>query len=502
MPNKKILALTSITVFCSAILAVASFAADAKPNVLFIVCDDLNTMIGCYGDAYAKTPNLDKLASRGMLFEKNYCQQPICNPSRASFMSGRRPDTLRIWDIPTNLRDRHPDLITMPQWFKQHGYFAQGIGKIYHNFNQKIQGDPDSWSVPQLMHWDSHTTEKAFLPPGMPVPPNLAKDIQCESRDVPDEAYFDGRIANLAKEALQGFSKTGQPFFLGVGMWKPHGPMNAPKKYWDMYRREEVPAPNPATRPKNAPDLAFHANHEFLSYPPNYDPLREVDEEGKREMRHGYYAAISYVDAQIGKVIDELDRLSLAKNTIIVLTSDHGLQVGEHTSWGKMTLFENDARAPLIIVAPGVTPSGVKTRSISELIDIYPTLVDLCGLPQPAGLDGLSLKPVLSDPTKSVKEAALTQHPRPAIYWRNSQYSKTRPMPTVMGYAMHNDRWCYTEWRDFKTGRVVGQELYDDQKDPTETVNLAGTLEGATIIPALAEQLDTLIKSAKPMHDL
>jgi iduronate 2-sulfatase len=171
----------------------------------------------------------------------------------------------------------------------------------------------------------------------------------------------------------------------------------------------------PATRPKNAPDLAFHANHEFLSYPPKYDPLREVDEDGKSEMRHGYYAAISYVDAQIGKVIDELDRLVLAKNTIIVLTSDHGLQLGEHTSWGKMTLFENDARSPLIIVAPGVTPSGVKTRSISELIDIYPTLVDLCGLPQPAGLDGLSLKPVLADPTKSVKEAALTQHPRPAI---------------------------------------------------------------------------------------
>jgi len=155
MNNHKRLALKSIAVCCSAFLAVASFAADAKPNVLFIVCDDLNTMIGCYGDAYAKTPNLDKLASRGMLFEKNYCQQPICNPSRASFMSGRRPDTLRIWDIPTNLRDRHPDLITMPQWFKQHGYFAQGIGKIYHNFNQKIQGDPDSWSVPQLMHWDT-----------------------------------------------------------------------------------------------------------------------------------------------------------------------------------------------------------------------------------------------------------------------------------------------------------------------------------------------------------
>lgn len=500
MPNKKMLALTSITVFYSAFLAVASFAADAKPNVLFIICDDLNTAIGPYGDAYAKTPNMDKLAARGMVFLKNYCQQSVCNPSRASFMTGRRPDTLQIWDIPTNLRDLHPDMITMPQWFKQHGYFAQGIGKIYHNWDQKIQGDPDSWSAPQVMHWDRHYLDNAVLPPGVPMPPNLAINIHCESRDVPDEAYFDGRIANMAKDALQQFAKSGQPFFLAVGMWKPHGPMNAPKKYWDLYQRDEVPAPKPATRPINAPDIAFHDNHEFSGYHPVFRTLQKVDEAGRREMRHGYYAAISYVDAQIGKVLDELDRLKLTDDTIIVLTSDHGLQTGEHTSWGKQTLFQLDAVAPMIISAPGVTGPGTRTHSISELIDIYPTLADLCGLPLPTGLDGLSLKPVLLNPAATVKMAALTQFPRPTNFFRVAQHSKTRPEPPVMGYAIHNDRWCYTEWREFKTGRVVGQELYDDLNDPTETVNLSGTLEGAAVIPALAEQLDTLIKSAKPMQ--
>lgn len=498
--NKKL----PIALAAFALAPIAGFSSDQggnppKRNVLFIVCDDLDTKIGAYGDTYAKTPNMDRLAARGTVFLKNYCQQPICNPSRVSFMTGRRPDTLRIWDIPTNLRELHPDMITMPQWFKRHGYFAQGIGKIYHNWAQKIHGDPDSWSVPQLMHWDMHTTEKAVLPPGAPMPPNLAKDVQCECRDVPDEAYFDGRIANMAKEALQGFAKTGQPFFLAVGMWKPHGPLNAPKKYWDLYRREEVPPPKPSTRPINAPDIAFHSNHEFMSYPPDYSPLREVDEDGKREIRHGYYAAISYVDAQIGKVLDELDRLDLTKNTMIVLIGDNGLQVGEHTSWGKMTLFHLDASVPLIIAAPGVAKPGTKTRAISELIDVYPTLVDLCGLPVPTGLDGVSLKPVLLNPESSVKSGALTQHPRPAIYWRDSQYSKTRPEPTVMGYAIHTDRWCYSEWRDFKTGRVVGQELYDDRDDPTETVNLSGTYQGAAVIPELASQLDQLVRSAKPM---
>ena len=464
-----------------------------RPNVLFIVFDDLSTQMGCYGDTFAKTPNFDKLAARGMVFERNYCQQPICNPSRVSFMTGRRPDTLGIWDIPTNLRERHPDMITMPQWFKQHGYFAQGIGKIYHHWAQKTSGDPASWNVPEIMHWGRHQLAHPVLPAGTPMPPTLAQDPWCECRDVPDEAYYDGRIANLAIEALRVLANKKQPFFLGVGMWKPHTPFNAPKRYWDMYDRDQVPAARPPDRPKNAPDLASHANHELMGLPPDYAPMRSIDEAAKQELRHGRYAVISYADAQIGKVLDELDRLGLAENTVVALITDHGLQVGEHGSYGKMTLYKLDTRVPLIVAGPGVTKTGTKTQSLAELIDVYPTLADLCGLPRPDGVDGVSLKPVLQDPGACVNAGALTQHPRPALYWN------TQPEPSVMGYSLHTDRWCYTEWRDFRTSRVVGQELYDYYADPEESVNLAGTLEGAPHIPALAVQLEAMVRSAKPI---
>lgn len=461
------------------------------PNVLFIIFDDLSTKIGCYGDRFAKTPNFDKLAARGMVFERNYCQQPICNPSRASLMTGRRPDTLGLWDHPTNFRVLHPDVITLPQWFKQHGYFTQGIGKIYNNRAEKFPGDSKSWSVPEVMHWGRHQPENPLVPPGVALPPNLAHDPWCECRDLPDEAYYDGRVANLAIDALRGLAKKGESFFLGVGMWKPHTPYNAPKRYWDLYKREDVPPISPAQRPRNAPDLAFHVSHELMGLPPDYSPMRTINEETKRELRHGYYANISFADAQTGKVLDELERLGLEKDTVVVMAVDHGFQVGEHGSWGKMTLYHLDARVPLIIAGPGVAKGGTKTQSLAESIDIYPTLAELCGLPSPDGIDGVSLKPVLQDPRACVNSGALTQHPRPALYW------ETQKEPSVMGYALHTDRWCYTEWRDFPTGRVVGQELYDFHSDPEETVNLAGTVEGAAYIPALAVQLDAKIRSAK-----
>jgi iduronate 2-sulfatase len=462
----------------------------SQPNVLFVVFDDLDTKVGCLGDPFAKTPNLDKLAARGMVFTRAYCQQPICNPSRISFLTGRRPDTLGIWDIPTHLRDRHPDMVTMPQWFKQHGYFAQGIGKIFHNWAQSTKGDPVSWSVPELMHWDRHDTEKSVLPAGVPLPPNLASVLRCESRDVPDEAYFDGRIANLAIDALRGFAEKKQPFFLALGFWKPHEPFNAPKRYWDLYRREDIPPIDPAERPRNAPEIAFHANHEFLGEP---QERRTLDDEAKRELRHGYYAAISYADAQLGKVLDELERLDLAGNTVVVVIGDNGLQLGEHTSWGKMTLFDLDARVPLIIAAPGVAKAGAKTRSIAEMIDVYPTLVDLCDLPNPPALDGTSLVPVLKDAGATVKNAALTQHPRPALYWGGGPQA----LPEVMGYGLKTDRWSYNEWRNFQTGEVVARELYDSQNDSQETVNLAGTPEGLAQIPALAAQLKAITKGTR-----
>jgi len=455
-----------------------------KPNVLFVIFDDLNNRLGCYGDPVAKSPSLDRLAARGTVFTRAYCQQPICGPSRASFMSGRRPDSLGITSMTKYLYDLHPDAVTIPQWFKQHGYTAMSIGKVLGGY-----GNPEHFK--KLSVWDRRTggkTKDEFaMPNGAALPPNLAKDPLCENRDVPDEACFDTVSANLAITELRALAKKPEPFFLAMGLFKPHTPYKVPKCYWDMYRREDIPAIETPERPRNAPEIAFHANHEILGEP---SARRTLDEEAQREIRHGYYAAMSFADAQFGKVLDELDELNLADNTIVVIVGDNGFHLGEHDTWGKMTLFGWDARVPLIISAPGIGKGRAKTTAISELIDIFPTLTDLSGLPSPPQLDGTSLVPVLKDGSATVKTAALTQHPRPALYWGGGPQA----LPQVMGYALKTDRWSYHEWRDFKTGLVVGQELYDEQTDPLETVNLAGTVEAAAVFPALAEQLDALVR--------
>jgi len=479
----------SIAFIASAFVLGSAITATAaeRPNVLFVIFDDLNNRLGCYGDQVAKSPNLDRLAARGMVFERAYCQQPICNPSRASFLSGRRPDSLGIWSMTTFLHDRFPDLPTIPQWFKQHGYTAMSMGKVFHH-SRTNKADFHTLSIPDR-RTGGPTKDEIILADGAALPPNLATDRLCENRVVPDDACYDAVTANLAMAELRALTKKKEPFFLAIGFFKPHAPYKIPKRYWDLYQREEIPAIEPAARPRNAPDIAFHANHEILGEPNNQ---RTLDEVAQREIRHGYYAAMSFADAQLGRLLDELDRLKLADNTIVVVIGDNGFHLGEHDTWGKMTLFGWDSRVPLIIAAPRVSKAGSKTRALSELIDIYPTLTQLCGLPVPDGLDGMSLVPVLKEPNATVKTAALSQHPRPALYWGSQKE------PNVMGYSIRTDRWCYNEWRDFKTGRVVEQELYDEKTDPAETVNLAGTVEAASHIPALAAQLDAMVKSAKP----
>jgi iduronate 2-sulfatase len=370
----------------------------------------------------------------------------------------------------------------------QHGYTAMSIGKVLGGY-----GSPEHYkklSVPDR-RTGSKTKDEFEMPGGAPLPPNLAKDRLCENRDVPDEACFDTTSANLAISELRSLAKKPEPFFLALGIFKPHTPFKVPKRYWDLYRREDIPAIDPATRPKNAPDIAFHVNHEILGEP---DVRRTLDEDAKREIRHGYYAAMSYADAQLGRVLDELDRLGIADNTIVVIIGDNGFHLGEHDTWGKMTLFGWDGRVPLIISAPGLGKGGAKTAALSELIDIFPTLTDLCSLPNPPHLDGASLVPVLKDANTTVKSAALTQHPRPALYWGGGPEA----LPQVMGYGLFTDRWNYHEWSDFKTGEVVAQELYDNQNDPLETVNLAGTDESKARIPALAAQIKTMTKGTQP----
>jgi iduronate 2-sulfatase len=455
---------------CLVALALASTEVAAapaeRPNVLFVVFDDLDNRIGCYGDPAAKSPNLDRLAARGMVFTRNFCQQPICGPSRASFMSGRRPDSLGIWSMTRYLYDLHPDAVTIPQWFMQHGYTAMSIGKVLGGYGK--EEDFKKLSVTDR-RTGGKTKDEFDLPSGTERPPNLAKSPLCENRDVPDEACFDHGSATLAITELRALAKKPEPFFLALGLFKPHSPYKVPKRYWDLYRREDIPAIEPAARPRNAPEIAFHANHEILGEP---SQRRTLDEEAKREIRHGYYAAMSFADAQLGRVLDALDELKLREKTI----------------------FGWDARVPLIISAPGIGKGGAKTAALSELIDIFPTLTEICGLPDPPKLDGTSLVPVLKDAGTTVKAAALTQHPRPALYWGGGPQA----LPQTMGYALKTNRWSYHEWRDFKTGHVVAQELYDEQNDPLETTNLVGTIEAAARIPVLAEQLGKITKGGRP----
>lgn len=453
-----------------------------RPNVLFVVFDDLSTRLGCYGDPVAKTPSLDRLATRGTVFRRAYCQQPICGPSRASFMSGRRPDSLGIWSMTRFLYDLHPNAVTIPQWFKQHGYTAMSLGKVLGGYGK--EADFKTLSVPDRRTGGKSKDEFA-MPGGRPLPPNQARHPLCENRDVPDDACFDTATATLAITELRALAKKPEPFFLALGFFKPHAPYKVPSRYWDLYRREDIPPIVPTGRPSDAPAIAFHVNHEILGEP---QARRTLDDHATREIRHGYYAATSFADAQLGRVLDELDTLGLRDDTIVVVISDNGFHLGEHDTWGKMTLFDWDERVPLIISAPGHGGNPATTDAICDLIDIFPTLAELCGLPLPPQCDGVSLVRVLDDSRASVKSAASTQHPRPALYWGGGPQA----LPEVMGYALSTDRWSYHEWRDFKSGRVVGQELYDQRDDPRETANLAGTTVGTAEIPALRRQLELL----------
>ncbi len=462
--------------------------AAKRRNVLFIAVDDMRVELGCYGDRSILSPNIDRLASQGTLFERAYCQQAVCNPSRASLMTGLRLDTIDIWDLPTHFRQHRPDVVTLPQLFKQHGYFTRDIGKIYHNWRQDdYKGDPASWSVPAEMHYNNHGADKAIVKGKLS--PDLATVPKCEMRDVPDDAYFDGRIAANAINALQELKQKDQPFFLAVGFWKPHAHFNAPKKYWDFYERKNIQPPSYPDPPQNVPAIALHDSREILrAFKDRADGKPTAEE--TLALRHGYYAGISYVDAQVGKVIAELDRLGLRENTIIVFWSDHGYHLGEHGLWAKTSNFELDARVPLIIATPDFQP-GQRSDSLVELLDLYPTLADLCSLPAPKDLEGKSLRPILEDPAAQVKQAALTQHPRPA-------YPAAGENPEAMGYSLRTNRFRYTEWRKFRSSKILARELYDHQTDPAETKNLAGEKDQTPTIKRLHNQLEELI--ARPQQ--
>lgn len=455
-----------LALFAGLLLAAPAVAAD-KPNVLFIMADDFRPELGCYGSV-AKTPNLDALAARGLRFDRAYCQQALCNPSRSSLLCGKRPDSLHQWSNGAHFRAQNPNVKTLPQWFKESGYESRCAGKIFHNWHTTPKGDRPSWSADEFLYYANHGDDAPVVKGD--APKNLALDIGrnygkgplCERRDVPDEAYFDGRVTAEAVRLI-GELKDKQ-FFLAVGFWKPHAPFNAPKKYWDQYDSRQLPALNPA-RP-DAPRWAFHDSREVLGIPPKAIKPNAAQ---IAEMRHGYFANISYMDAQVGKVLKALDDHKLTGRTIIVFVADHGYHIGEHTLWAKTSCFEFDAHVPLIVSAPGMKSAGKMTRSLTELIDLFPSLVELCGLTAPSGLEGTSFIPLLSDPATSLKTAAFTQHPRPAYFDRTKKGE-----PNAMGCSVRTDNGRYTEWRDWTTGRLLGAEYYDAASDPNELKNLIG----------------------------
>jgi len=439
-----------------------------RPNVLFIVADDLNCAIAPYGDRVAVTPNLDRLAARGLVFSRAYCQQAVCNPSRSSFLTGLRPKTVRVDDLRKNFRetaDGGSTLITLPQHFKNHGYFCQNIGKMFHNMGETQ--DRRSWSIDEVHFRGTHADDTVYKnTPLVLRSETVMKAPVTEALDVPDTAYRDGQIANLAAAMLRDHPVDGQPFFLAVGFWRPHLPFVAPKKYWDIYDPEEIPLPAPAGAPDDVPAVAMHESKEILGYG-GVPRDRPFTTEETRHYRHGYYASISFLDAQLGEILDAIEAGGHASNTIVIFTSDHGFHIGEQSLWGKTTNFELDARVPLIIADPTKHAGhGKTTVALAELVDLYPTLASLAGLAGDLSqrLEGDSLAPVVENPAASVKDAAFTQHQHP-FYGPPSNWK-------AWGYSVRTADWRYTEWRAIDGGDVIARELYDHVQDPGESRNV------------------------------
>ncbi len=464
------------------LLVTASEAA--RPNVLFVVADDLNCAIGPYGDAVAVTPHLDRLASRSLVFRRAYCQQAVCNPSRSSFLTGLRPNTVRVVDLRKSFRQTAPNgdtLVTLPQHFKHHGYFCQNIGKLFHNMGETQ--DRRSWSIDEVLFRGTHAADTVYTN----TPPELRKQQVkkapvTEALDVPDTAYRDGQIANLAAAMLREHPADGQPFFLAVGFWRPHLPFVAPKKYWDLYDPERIPLPSPADAPEDVPQIAMHNSREIRGYggTPQGRPLTT---EEIRHFRHGYYASISFLDAQLGEILEALEEGGHASDTVVVFTSDHGFHIGEQSLWGKTSNFELDARVPLIIADPRRPAGhGRLTNALAELVDLYPTLAALAEIDGDLDdrLEGDDLSAVLADPETSVKQAAFTQHQQP-FYGPRSNWK-------AWGYSIRTQDWRYTQWRAIDGGEVIAEELYDHVNDPGESKNVAA--EHPDMVQKLATRLN------------
>lgn len=458
----------------------AAPAAD-RPNVLFIVSDDLNTLVGCYGDPLAKTPHIDRLAARGVRFERAYCTFPLCGPSRNSFLTGLYPNSTGILANAQIFRQSIPEHVSLPQAFRQAGYFVGRIGKLYHYnvpFSVGTDGhdDPASWELelnPAGVDRREEEPKIFSLQPGQ-----FGGTLSWYASPRPDAEHTDGLLAADAEWVLQRCGRDrSRPFFLAVGFFRPHTPYVAPKDpYFGLY--PEAAMPVVADVKADQADLPAAA---LGSYKKEQDKLTD---ELRRQALQAYYASISFMDAQVGRVLDALDTNGLADNTVIVFTSDHGYHTGEHGLWQKQSLFEESARVPLIVVAPGISRPGAVAAAPVSQVDLYPTLAALCGVQAPETLQGQSLVALLADPHKQGRGWALSQVGR--------RGGKTQP--SFFGYSLRTPRWRYTEWDEGRQGR----ELYDHESDPKELVNLADSADHAATVADLSAKLKAAVATTLP----
>lgn len=437
------------------LLSLFVYSAVAAPNVLFIAVDDMNNDLGCYGHRVVKSPNIDRLARRGVRFDRAYCQFPLCSPSRSSLMTGLRPDTTRVFDLRYHFRSGLSNVVTLSQFFMNQGYYVARVGKIYHYGNPGQIGtsgldDPQSWQEVFNPAGRDKTVIETNIVNYTPRRGLGAAMCFLSDKTGKDEEHTDGMVATQAIELLE--KHRAKPFFLAVGFYRPHTPYVAPQKYFEPYPLHKIALPS-LPKTNNIPEPALASTRPW--------PWFGVTEQQARECKQAYYAGISFLDAQIGRVLDALDRLKLTDNTIVVFWSDHGYLLGEHGLWMKQSCFEESARVPLIISAPGKR-KGRHCARIVELLDLYPTIVDLAGFRVPQGLNGASLAPLLNNPRAEWNRPAFTQVQR----------------TNFPGHSVRTERWRYTEW----DGGAKGAELYDHKSDPHELKNLAHEPRYASVV--------------------
>ena len=497
-----------------------------KPNVLFIIVDDLKPILGCYGDPFVKTPNIDRFAKEGVVFTNTYCQQAVCGPSRASFLTGMRPDYTGVWDLETEMRNINPEILSMPQFFKQNGYITAGIGKVFDSRSVDENIDKPSWSIPFYKKSNDYYPKEMGKAKGRYRGVKVLEEIEIyekiggakgltgkelsnfikinakpsvESLDIPDNAYIDGATVLHSKDILKVLKENAKPFFFAVGITKPHLPFAVPKKYWDLYNRDEIQLAEFRENANNSPLVAYHGAGELYKYtdiPPiaSFSDVKggmELPFDKQKELIHGYYASVSYADALIGKLISTLESLDLKDNTIVTIIGDHGWHLGDHNLWCKHSNFEQATRIPMIFKIPGI--KALKTSALAEAVDIFPTLCDATGIKIPEQLQGASLIPILMETKSKVKDYAV------------SQYRRGKNMRTF-GYSIRTERYRLTLWmkdfyrlyKPFDEGYIVSGELYDYDNDPLETENYYNNKKYVSV---KKELLDYFAEYAKQQNE-